>query len=311
MPSATTLHTGQRDPAEEIVSELHTLVDSAFTAFCEFHEHEDGLRYGRIISEGDGGARDHWRRIQFQPSNAPWDPARVSPGERSKPVFIAPEDVQGTRVWREMYEPVGLEVARRILVYDEDTFVGWLGVHRAAGAGTFTAEDEERFDRATARLCSQVIARSRLLHGGPDSMCVLVRDAGHVEATCTDAAAWLSRWDGARQALVDIVRAERGGAVMYGMKVRVVRLVGDGGGRHLCLLTRPRLARLSPLADLTPTQAQVAELAALGATAKEIADHLGNSPATVRVHLRAVYRRLEVGSRVELAERLAPQREDD
>jgi DNA-binding CsgD family transcriptional regulator len=52
---------------------------------------------------------------------------------------------------------------------------------------------------------------------------------------------------------------------------------------------------------LTAQQRRIAELAAGGATNKEIADHLVVSPRTVEHHLRNVFSRLGVRSRVEIA----------
>jgi DNA-binding NarL/FixJ family response regulator len=51
---------------------------------------------------------------------------------------------------------------------------------------------------------------------------------------------------------------------------------------------------------LTPTQAQVAELAVRGLTNRQIADRLFMSAHTVEAHLSAVYRTLGIGSRREL-----------
>lgn len=53
---------------------------------------------------------------------------------------------------------------------------------------------------------------------------------------------------------------------------------------------------------LTPRQREIAELASVGATVDEIARSLQVSPYTVRQHLKAVYRQLDVGNRVELAQ---------
>jgi DNA-binding CsgD family transcriptional regulator len=52
--------------------------------------------------------------------------------------------------------------------------------------------------------------------------------------------------------------------------------------------------------NLSPRQREIAEYAAAGATAREIAATLGISPHTVRQHLKDVYRTLGVSSRVEL-----------
>lgn len=55
------------------------------------------------------------------------------------------------------------------------------------------------------------------------------------------------------------------------------------------------------LLGLTSRQAEVAALAAAGATNQQIASALGISPGTVRKHLEGVYRSLGVTSRIELA----------
>lgn len=52
---------------------------------------------------------------------------------------------------------------------------------------------------------------------------------------------------------------------------------------------------------LTERERQVAELAARRHTVREIAQELGTSPSTIGNQLNAVYRKLAVGSRAELA----------
>jgi DNA-binding NarL/FixJ family response regulator len=66
------------------------------------------------------------------------------------------------------------------------------------------------------------------------------------------------------------------------------------------LLERSGVASQPRPDGLTPTQAEVAELAATGLTNRQIADRLFMSPHTVEAHLSAAYRALGIRSRREL-----------
>jgi DNA-binding CsgD family transcriptional regulator/tetratricopeptide (TPR) repeat protein len=63
---------------------------------------------------------------------------------------------------------------------------------------------------------------------------------------------------------------------------------------------KARKRDISPLAELTPQELQVARLAGEGATNKEVASQLFVSPKTVEYHLRKVFAKLGISSRMEL-----------
>jgi DNA-binding CsgD family transcriptional regulator len=63
---------------------------------------------------------------------------------------------------------------------------------------------------------------------------------------------------------------------------------------------KARKRHLSPLAELTPQEIQVARLVGAGATNKDVASQLFVSPKTVEYHLRKVFAKLGISSRMEL-----------
>ena len=67
-----------------------------------------------------------------------------------------------------------------------------------------------------------------------------------------------------------------------------------------------RLGRRRPATEgLTPTETQVAHLAAAGLTNREAAERLSVSPKTIEAHLARIYAKLAIRSRAELGRVMA------
>lgn len=96
-----------------------------------------------------------------------------------------------------------------------------------------------------------------------------------------------------------IEELQQGGAPMSGQIARMV--VGA--------FQSPRIPRTKPATEteaLTPRENEILGLVAKGFQAKEVADELGISPRTVQTHIRNIYEKLHVRSRVEALARFNP-----
>jgi DNA-binding CsgD family transcriptional regulator len=89
------------------------------------------------------------------------------------------------------------------------------------------------------------------------------------------------------------------------LRTGVLGLVDRGNEELAASGARPRRSLVTGLDALTPSERRVAELAAGELTNKEIAQTLFVTVKTVEVHLSSVYRKLQLGSRRELAAALA------
>ncbi len=273
-------------------------------------------RHADFTCSGDQHAASVFHAVDGAPFCSPWDPElpparavnRFQPGIDGW--ADSEEALACLPVWRTFYGPGHVRWDRRMLVYDGDVFVAWLSVGRLADRRPFGPEDDGPLARAASRARRLAIAHyresgARLPEGTGH---LIVSATGAVELACGLGAAWL---DAAGRAWIAEAtrRVDQGDAIDRvvggGIEARPVRLAGDGGCRYLWLVDRVERVRRSPLALLSPRLRDVAGIIAAGATVGETARHLGLSPETVRAHLRAVYSRLEVGSRIELSRILA------
>ncbi len=108
------------------------------------------------------------------------------------------------------------------------------------------------------------------------------------------------------------LRQKRGARDAFGWAVEIF---SAAGAESLAAVARSEMSRVgirppSPF-DLTETERQVAHLAALGRTNRDVAQELFLSPRSVDGVLGRVYEKLGIHSRAELGSRLGPKGEDD
>ncbi|MDB4955809.1 MAG: hypothetical protein JWO36_3378 [Myxococcales bacterium] len=209
----------------------------------------------------------------------------------------------------DLFRPAGFVEQIRLLVYHGPRFVGWIGAMRRLGASAFSRRDSDRLASLVRPVSDAVIAADALAHvEAPGNAYAVVRPNGSVEYATPAARAWLDG-PGHRAAVRRwVIAADRNSEtdaanLFAHHDARLVRLDSAGGVRYLLKLA-PILPILRSLV-LSPRQREVAELAADGATVDEIAADVACDRETVRSHLRAIYQRLGVSTRVELARALA------
>ncbi|MFT4978231.1 MAG: DNA-binding CsgD family transcriptional regulator [Myxococcota bacterium] len=132
---------------------------------------------------------------------------------------------------------------------------------------------------------------------------------GRPELRCSRAAAWLGM-DGFSDALVETIgqMACTGQAedvlIWRSARVSIETLWGRHHVRYLVRVEPLKSLPVPALARLTEAQLQVAIFAAAGATVGEIARTLERSENTIRSHLKSAYSKLEISSRLELAQQV-------
>jgi len=289
-----------------LLDDLARLVPTDFVGFADMYQCGGSLSYGRLRGVGDGTAVQLWSGFDGRPSLAPWDPSELPPGERNR--FQAgsePDDEAAQAALDALHRPAGLRHVQRMRVYDGDRFVGYLATHRCADRRPFTEAEKARLRAHEAELVTRLVAWSRASRPTfADEARVLLGREGQVLTACPTARRWLTGERAGELALLASAAGDGAPRIVGALEARFVAMVGDAVSGTLVTLRPAPAPRLRPAAALTPARREVATLAAVGATADEIARHVGCSPETVRSHLKAVYRSLGVASRVELAQRL-------
>jgi DNA-binding CsgD family transcriptional regulator len=294
---------------------LHTLsefVSSDGSLFFKYALHCGEYVRTTPVAGGDADLVNFCCGIDGRPvrTNLPWDPKLPGPRERNRFVTMQYEpkqmiDSEGW-AWREFYGRQHIPVQARALFYDGPRFLGWLGLLRRRDR-PFDRDIVQQLDRLVEPVISALVTAESIER----SYCTAPADIlFNLESRSVDFASessreWLSsEWMESLEQV--IAHAERGGCfpaavILNGRQFRVVRMLGNCGLRYLLTAEAIDLPVVNPTAALTPRQREVAEYAAAGATNPEIAKALDLSVYTVNDHIRAIYERLSIGSRAELA----------
>ncbi|NOY94435.1 MAG: helix-turn-helix transcriptional regulator [Deltaproteobacteria bacterium] len=288
--------------------QLLDVVDADFAGVAHIARQGSEWLYGDIVGAGDARCVEHWEaRIRpDRPWKSPWNPESPPPGAVNR--FQTSIDARlpaHEPVLTELYDPIELRYERRMLVYDDRTFAGWLGLARREDH-PFTAREERRLCQATARCRDMVVADRRVTDAAASELHpahILLSAEGAVLSAGRHGARLLTK--SRREMLRGFVRAADRNTecvcIADGLHARTVRLDGPTGVQYLVIFRAIERPKRSLLSALSPRQREVAELAATGATAIKIGQYLELSPHTVRQHLRAIYQRLGINSRSELA----------
>lgn len=241
-----------------------------------------------------------------------WEPAKMKPGELED--FLERKELcsdprfHESGLFREFLAPADLFDFQRLLVARGGQLAGWIGLFRSAGAPPFSRADRCRLRPLVAPISALLTAAARLDALGPDAPGdLVVRSDGHVEFASADAKQWLG-FRGFAEALRRRVQDfDRGLApepvfvLDAAAEASVLRLDGPGGAHYL-VTVRPLRGLEVPefVTALTAAEREVAELAAHGATAAEIARLRGTTAGTAKNQIKGIYRALGVTSRVAL-----------
>ncbi len=220
-----------------------------------------------------------------------------------------PRDLlEASALYQMAWKPFGVDDNLGMLVYHGRQVLGAFCQLRVAGRPWFDDADVRRMAPLVPVVRSAITAAHFLaLRGVPQEPAYVLFDGdANVRSASKEGEAWLARAPFRRmlESFVQDFAAGRSGRnadALDRCEARVVRIETQEGARWLACLRRSEMIVRSSEAMLTRQQREVAKFAAAGATASEIASALDRKTATVRAHLREIYRKLGVASRVDLA----------
>lgn len=300
-----------------------TLRQRALSLVCEVGEARAGLFYqygrvdGRVVPvhwQFHGGAdrlaltMHNWIALGLTWQHA--DPSAVPASwlGRFRRTLIAIRDPERTyyptEFYRRLVAPADIFDQLRMLVAYRGVLVAWIGGLRMFGDPGFARRDERRVAALAGAVADALVtahaveAASQPEQGcdllvSPEGDIELASEVGRVIAADEEYRAALGRW------VRDLDAGLAAPVVLRGLRLRWSRLSAPGRVRYLVHLQPVAPVALGPA--LSPTQREIATLARTGLTASEIGAQLAIKESTVRAHLKVIYARLDVCSRVELA----------
>jgi DNA-binding CsgD family transcriptional regulator len=237
-------------------------------------------------------------------------------GIRNTEMLLAPDLARAGRFVEERDHTVAPEpcIEYHLLAYDRDRFVA-----RVIAQPTAPSERlRRRLNRFSASIAASLVEADRHLRAALPTSSGYAVLGPSAELRYADQAGkrWLEIDGVSLLAFHEVLQlraraAETTSFVVLAADITIVALSGPEADAYLVRFRPADPIIVSRSAVLTRAQRAVAEYASAGATVDEIARALDTTPNTIRTHLREIYRRLEVATRAELAQALAPKAAGD
>lgn len=296
---------------QEIVDVLREAIPCNVSLFFKCAQDEQGDHHFTAPSiNSDPGLASEILPYCRQPAvGTPWLPPDLDLDEVNNFIrtrsYYDDDYIASFEVEQKLMIPLEIYDQMRVVLYDGEQFLGWLGMMRQGQQQKFRDTELEAVRAVFAEIKSALAAaeamESKSLDDGLFAVMTSDGDIEHASGSfCTwsddDCADYLRR----RVRDIDGNTSRPAIEIYNGASVRLTRLDATGSVRYLVTVERSQLMGLRPEYWLTDRQREIAQYVAAGATNKEVADTLGLSHHTVKTHIKNIYNRLAIGSRVEL-----------
>ncbi len=222
-------------------------------------------------------------------------------------VVLTAERIRHKKVYRTQWQPFGARSVVSMSAISETRFIGRVSAFRVDGQPDFEPEVVRKLRRRIDTYLHSLTVAAELDYFDDSARATLLFSAaGEPKHACARGQAWLEHVDMCRdiRALIGEADAAAGrplSRALHGSIVRITPVRGEVGHLYHVSITTGDVWQPSPVVRLPTRKRRIAQLAAFGATNDEIAAALQISTETVRSHLRTIFDRLNIGSRVELA----------